>query len=85
MVKGCQREMILLQTKESPVFECAYFVLRKGRAAMPRGDMVAEANRILGREEQGPSSRPARLGLLLFFVGVAIGAGLFALTCAIIP
>lgn len=79
MIKGCQREMILLQTRESPLFESAYFVLRPRRQGAPRTDMLAEANRIIG-EGNGYLARCAkRRSVLLFLSGVAVGAALFAL------
>ncbi len=85
MLKGCQREMIVLQTRESTVFECAYFVLRKRSTVLPRTDMVREAERIIGEGKEYLCRKRRRWGLVLFFVGAALGAGLFALTCAVIP
>ncbi len=85
MLKGCQREMILLQTKESPLFECAYFVLRRGRAAATHTDMMAEANRIIGQGRGYLSRRRKKWGVWLFLMGVLAGAGIFALCCAFIP
>ena len=85
MVKGCQREMILMQTKDSATFECAYFVLRKGREYQPQEDMVAEANRILAREQGRRKRRGGWRSVLLFLGGVVLGAALFALSCAVMP
>ena len=85
MLKGCQREMILLQTKESEMFECAYFVLRRGRKASVRGDMMAEAHRIIGAGGDAFGRRRGRWGVALFLLGCLLGAGVFALCCAIIP
>ena len=47
MMKGCQKEMIVLQTKESALFESAFFVLRCDKKQTPRGDMLAESDRII--------------------------------------
>ncbi len=85
MLKGCQREMILLQTKESEMFECAYFVLRRGRRGAVRSDMMAEAHRIIGEGGEAFCRRRVRWGAVLFLLGCLLGAGVFALSCAIIP
>ncbi len=79
MMKGCQREMILLQTKESPLFESAYFVLRRQRVTVPYTDMLAEANRIIGEGNGYLKRRGRRRILLPFLLGAVLGAGLFAL------
>jgi len=82
MLRGCQKQMIVLQTPESAVFETAFFVLRREREQVGHEDMMAEANRIIGN---GVSVRrrgrrlPQRL--LLFLLGVALGIGIFALIC----
>ena len=85
MLKGCQREMILLQTKESEMFECAYFVLRRDRRGDAGGDMMAEAHRILGEGGGVSPRRRVRVGGIWFLLGCLLGAGLFALSCLIIP
>ena len=80
MIKGCQREMVVLQTKGSPLFESAYFVLRRGRAgAAPARDMLAEANRLLQSGGEYLARRRGRRGLLLFLLGCGCGAALAAL------
>lgn len=84
MIKGCQREMILLQTRESPLFESAYFVLRPRRQSTSHTDMLAEANRIIG-EGNGYFARRAKWrSVLLFLAGAVAGAALFALFAWII-
>ncbi len=76
MIKGCQREMIVLQTKESPLFESAYFVLRRGYRPAPHGDMLAESNRIIG-EGKEYLKRRKRGHLLPFLLGFLLGSALF--------
>ena len=80
MIKGCQREMIVLQTKHSALFESAYFVLRRGQGRLPCGDMLAESNRIIGegREYLQKRRRRSVIAPLLcgFFVGCALGAAI---------
>ena len=73
MLKGCQREMIMLQTGESRLFESAWFVLRPERKSACEEDMLSEANRIIGVGER----RRTRLGrprrLLYFLWGCTSG------------
>jgi hypothetical protein len=85
MIKGCQREMIVLQTKESPLFESAYFVLRRGKKEAPRADMLAESNRIIeeGRDylfrRRGQKRQGSR-----FWLGFCLGAALLGTVMLII-
>ena len=83
MVKGCQREMIVMQTGDSALFESAYLVLRREKREVPFSDMMAEANRIIGLSG-GVVKRRRTWGKWLFFTaGVLLGVGLFALVRAI--
>lgn len=74
MLKGCQREMIVLQTQDSVLFESAYFVLRKEKRAVPKTDLLAEANRIIGAgNEYLKRRKKLPLRLFLFVGGVLAG------------
>lgn len=84
MLKGCQREMIVLQTRESPLFENAYFVLRRGRRQAPARDMLAEANRIIGAGGDYLSRRRRFRWIIPFFGGLATGGGVFAVILCLI-
>ena len=76
MLKGCQREMIVLQTQESPLFENAYFILRREKPVVSRQDMLAEANRIIGAGSGYLARRRRRgWGILLFITGLLAGVG----------
>ena len=46
MIKGAQKKVVVVRTGESEIFEEAFFVLRDG-GERTRGDMIAEANRII--------------------------------------
>ena len=79
MVRGCQREMIMLQVEESDVFESAWLVLRRERERVSEGDMLAEANRIIGYGVR-ETGKPRRRGRpwLSFLLGACCGASIFA-------
>lgn len=79
MIKGAQKQMIVVRTGNSPYFDEAYFVLRReiDPKKQKRPDILSEADRIL-RESGG--SAPIRkkrrwhwLFLLAFFAGLATG------------
>ena len=77
MLKGCQREMIVLQTQDSAFFESAYFVLRKEKHTVPKIDLLAEANRIIGSgSDYFKSRKPAPHRALLFLLGLLLGGAL---------
>ena len=80
MLKGCQREMIVLHTTDSPLFEDAFFVLRPEKMRSAHGDMMAEANRIIAGGNGYFARRRAGRGKWLYFAaGVLLGAGIFFL------
>ena len=86
MIKGCQREMVVLQTRESPLFESAYFVLRRGRASVaPARDMLAEADRLLASGGEYLARRQRRRWgppfLLGGFCGATLCVVLFVVFC----
>ena len=81
MIKGAQKQMIVVRTNKSPYFDEAYFVLRREIRSQKhiQNDILAEANRIL--EENTPTSRPCRKKhiLLGFLAGIFCGGGLVLL------
>lgn len=80
MIKGAQKQMIVLRTGDSRYFDEAYFVLRREVRAHRgiKNDMLREANRIL-EESAAPALRGhgggRRRGWLLFAAGVLLGVG----------
>ncbi len=93
MLRGAERRMIVVRTRDSRLFEEAYFVVRPeaGRQDEDGPDMLWEANRILesslaagkrdGLAEGRPS--PPRLGLIRglvwFLMGLLSGGGIASL------
>ncbi len=83
MLKGYQRRLIMMPTKSSPLFETAYFILRKETDTRPPcpNEMLYEASRIL--EETRISDRrrvlkPRHLAIT-FGIGFAVGAALLGI------
>ena len=81
MVKGTQRQMVMVRTSESNVFELAYFVLRadSDRAADPRS-MIDEANSIVrsvcadGAHSKKEKRHKKGGRIALFVAGMLFGA-----------
>ena len=90
MIKGAQKKMVVVRTRESRFFEEAYFVMRKDipNAVRDSEDIVAEANRIIrqstdrhrGWGVDSALSGAARMSRLVAFgIGILLGAGVTAL------
>ncbi len=77
MIKGAQKQMIVLRTGNSPYFDEAYFVLRREvhSERANRGDILTEANKILEENTKGTKqhSRRRAVGWLLFVAGLVCG------------
>ena len=79
MVKGAQKQMVVVKINDSDVFEEAYFVVRRGASAI-RMDMISEANKIVEssvarRRMKGAAKyRGVAACALSFFIGSLIGA-----------
>lgn len=95
MLKGSQKQMIVVRTRDSRVFEEAYFVMRRGaERGADEMDMLWEANRII--ESSLPADRrqgalpcpapntegwltPATRRFLWFLGGLVSGGGVTGL------
>lgn len=79
MLRGCQREMIVLQTKESALFECAWFVLRQEKPYVGAEDMLAEAERIVAGSTRSDGRRVKNGKWAFFWLGLFCGAVFFTI------
>ena len=88
MIKGAQKQMIVVRTGDSRYFDEAYSVLRRGIAPdrSEKSDILSEANRILCESETARPLKRARRGrpIWLFLLGAAVGGGVAALICLLI-
>ena len=79
MIKGAQKQMIVVRTSDSRYFDEAYFVLRRevGAKQSSKTDMLSEANRIL--EESGVLTQRHRARVRpcfwFFLLGLVLGGG----------
>lgn len=88
MIKGAQKQMIVVRTGGSRYFDEAYFVLRRGvkPGRTERNDMLSEANRILRESETvRPVIKSHRIRpYLLFGFGILLGAAATVLICLLV-
>ena len=84
MLRGAKKNMIVIRTRDSRMFEEAYFVMRRDTGvSVDEADMLFEANRILEsaspREGNQPTvpEKPRRggiwRGMLWFGIGLVSG------------
>ena len=79
MIKGAQKQMIVIRTGNSRYFDEAYFVLRREIRGnkQEKTDMLAEANRILEEHDLQTGGKPRKRlprGVLFFLSGILCGA-----------
>ena len=78
MLKGYQRKLIMMPTKNSPLFETAYFILRNETEKHPPrpNEMLYEASRILEENSLTVRRRTVKLRhiAIAFGIGIAVGA-----------
>lgn len=79
MLRGCQKQMIVLQTGQSALFESAFFVLRHEKTEVQQDDMLAEAHRIIGEGVTVHKKRHFSANAACFLLGALVGACIFAL------
>ena len=87
MLKGCQKQMVVLRGKSGDIFEEAYFILRAGAGASGLPEMLCEANRIVEATKpcrEKKNGVPAHVKSFVFFAaGIAVGAGLVLLSVSV--
>ena len=89
MLKGAQKQMIVVKTAENRFFEEAYFVVRPNTKADGE-DMVSEAYKVIDActdKKRGKKERGVKKYLLTFAVfcsGTAFGALLMGLIQALV-
>ena len=82
MIRGTQREMIMLKGDKSSAFECVFFLLRRDLASPKQkpDDMLAEANRIISQNRSSSDRRSvllwraAKQKTPAFLIGALCGA-----------
>lgn len=86
MLKGCQKQLVMLKPGENSVFESAWFVLRDEKLQVSYDDMIAEANRIVsgGALPRYRRRRPVRGMLFGMLCGALLGGGIATLVFCLI-
>ena len=75
MLKGINKNVIVVRTDRKSRFEAAYFVLRRG-VPFEKNDVLKEANRIIrdsGLSERAKRQKNIRRIVILCFLSMALG------------
>ena len=88
MIKGINKNMIVVKNTGSRYFEEAHFIIKNGATDHSERDLVKEASRIVGTvlTESGKVSKPkGRVikGLITFLLSFISGAALGIMLCMI--
>lgn len=84
-IRGCSRQMIMLNGTGSGMFEAAYFIVKADdQRVFSHGDMLREANRIVEENtfpvcRDGKKDKGTRYRWLIFAAGVLLGAALIGI------
>ena len=84
MVRGCQRQVIVLRGTGSGMFDEAYFILKPEKTELSAQLMITEANRIV-EENRLRGARKSGFGafvrhrICFFLMGAIVGGGVVAL------
>lgn len=83
MLKGIQKNVIVVKLTGSPCFEEAYFVTRVEKKEPKHGEMVKEANRIINESDLRRTSKTGRVmkrweRMMLVLYGALGGGALVA-------
>lgn len=86
MIKGINKNMIVVKNTGSRYFEEAHFIVKNGISDRSERDLVKEASRIVGTilTESGKISKPKRRiikGLITFLLSFILGAALGIMLC----
>ncbi len=87
MLKGCQKQVVVLRGRSGDIFEEAYFVLRTCTSQTKLPEMLCEANRIVEATKPCHEKKkgiPAHVkGFIFFAAGFFAGAGIVLLSVAV--
>ncbi|MBQ8383302.1 MAG: hypothetical protein IJX47_08880 [Clostridia bacterium] len=83
LLKGANRRMVVVRSRDSKLFEEAHFILREESADAALPDLLEEANRIVEKSHFPAPRRAIRKNGIPFTAGVFMGAGVEALGLAV--
>ena len=88
MIKGINKNMIVVKNTGSRYFEEAHFIIKNSAPECSERDLVKEATKIVGNvlTEKGKASKPrgkAVKGLITFLLSFRSGAAIGILLCII--
>ena len=66
MVKGCQRQMVVIRCPADSIFESAHLILKNDAISLTREDIVRQANRVIA--ENALSKEKKRTKKIMWFL-----------------
>ena len=85
MVKGCQRQMVVLKCAPESAFESAYFILKNERQkSFSEEDILAQANKIIKENCFARDKKRRRREVLLAVLSFACGSLLSTLVTLVV-
>ena len=86
MIKGINKNMIVVKNTGSRYFEEAHFIIKNSASEIHERDLVKEASKIVGNvlTESGKQSKPKRRvlkGIITFLLSFISGAALGIIIC----
>ena len=86
-MKGCRKDVILIKGREDELFEEAYFILRETEKRTGVRDMVAEAHRIIEKNDLNAAPISIKLNrrkkLKWFALGLIISCAIWGVMTAL--
>ena len=75
MLKGINRNVIIVRTPRSSGFEAAYFVLKREKRVQSEEKLIEEANKLIAKGERAKKKkRGVARAILWFAIGLVLGA-----------
>lgn len=85
MVKGCQRQMVVLKCASDSAFESAYFILKNEKQkSFSEDEIIAQANKIIAENCFARAKKRRIKTALVAFASFACGAALATLATVIV-
>lgn len=85
MVKGCQRQMVMLRCASDSAFESAYFILKNEKQKIfSEDDIIAQANKIIAENCFARAKKSRIKTVLVAFASFVCGAVLATLATVIV-
>ena len=84
LLKGAQRRIVVVKSKDSKLFEEACFLMRENQEDLPMENLIEEANRIVEKSCVPLPKKGGKRRNWQFLAGLLVGAAIESLGMAVI-